>query len=73
MTEIEEMKQTMVKELCDLLIEQRPDITLEQTLEQVFNSDTYAKVIDDKTGLYLQSPRYVYSFLQNELETGKMA
>lgn len=28
--------------------------------------------MDDKTRLYYQSPRYVFSFLETELHTGKM-
>jgi hypothetical protein len=38
----------------------------------VFNSDTYEKVMDEGTGLYYQSPRYVFSYLITELKTGKL-
>lgn len=65
------MKADMVKSLALLLMEQN-ELTMEQALSVVFNSDTYGKVMDDKTRLYYQSPRYVYSFLEAELKKGKM-
>ena len=39
----------------------------------VFNSDTYQKVINEQTHLYYQSPRYVFSFLEEELRIGKFS
>lgn len=65
------MMADMVKNLALLLMEQN-EVTMEQALSIVFNSDTYSKVMDEKTKLYYQSPRYVYSFLETELRKGKM-
>ncbi len=73
MSEIDEMKNDMVKDLTVLLMEKNKSLSMEQALSLVFNSDTYQKLLDDKTCLYYQSPRYVFSYLENELETGKMA
>lgn len=72
MNEIMEMKADMVKNLAMLLIEQNNGMSMNEALSTVFNSDTYRKVTDEKTGLYHQSPRYVFSFLEHELKTGKM-
>ncbi|MBR6715856.1 MAG: hypothetical protein IKI83_05355 [Prevotella sp.] len=36
------------------------------------DSDTYKRLQRDITGLYYQSSRYVYSFLDSELKTGRM-
>ena len=33
----------------------------------------YQIVINPKTGLYFQSPLYVYDFLKNEVLTGRMS
>lgn len=46
---------------------------LQSALRRLYNSDTYAKLLDEQSGLYIQSSRYVYDFLQNEIKTGKMA
>lgn len=72
MSETDEMKSYMVKELAQLLMEQDRSLSMQEALSQVFNSETYQKILDDQTRLYYQSPRYVYSFLEHELKTGKL-
>lgn len=72
MNEISEMKADMVKNLAILLMNQNKDMGMNEALAIVFNSDTYQKVVDDKAGLYYQSPRYVFSFLDNEIRNGKI-
>lgn len=67
-----EMKAYMVNRLAMMLIEHNEDLTMEQALSLVFNSDTYLKVMNDKTRLYYQSPMYVFSFLDQELKEGKL-
>lgn len=44
-----------------------------ESLDTLYNSETYAKLIDRGTGLYFQSTQYVYSFLKQELALGKLA
>ena len=68
----EQMKLDMTKNLAVLLMEENPDITMEQALFCVLNSDTYLRLRNDATHLYYQSPRYVYDFLDKELKVGKM-
>ena len=72
MSEKDLMIADMVKDLAFLLMEQNPELTMEQSLSTVFNSDTYQKILNEKTTLYYQSPRYVFSFLGNELKSGRM-
>ena len=70
MSEQEKMKLNMVKNLALLLVADNPQLTMEQALSAVFNSDTYQRLQRNNTGLYYQSSRYVYSFLDAELKTG---
>lgn len=70
MNEKDNMKLDMVKNLAVLLIDNNEATTMEQALSTVINSDTYQLLQDDVTRLYYQSPRYVYSFLENEIKTG---
>ena len=72
MSERDQMTLDMVKNLALLLQEDNPSLSMDQALSLVINSDTYQRVLNDNTRLYYQSPRYVYSFLDNELKTGKM-
>ena len=72
MSEIDHMKLDMVTNLASLLMEGQPDMSMEQALSVVLNPDTYLRLQENETALYYQSPRYVFSFLQTELTTGKV-
>lgn len=41
---------------------------MQAALEEVYASDTYGKLTDTRTGLYYQSPLYVYDILKEELQ-----
>lgn len=47
-------------------------LDLHTALRRFYNSDTFAKLSDERTGLYIQSSGYVYDFLQQELKEGKI-
>lgn len=68
--EKEYMIESMAKDLVILLIEKH-GMNMETALRTLYNSDTYAKLEDERTHLYYQSSLYVYDFLKNELLTGK--
>ncbi|SEA75508.1 hypothetical protein SAMN05216462_2501 [Xylanibacter ruminicola] len=72
MNEQEQMKLDMVKNLALLLIDNDSNLSMEDALATVLNSDTYTRLMRDSTRLYYQSPRYVYSFLESELKTGSI-
>lgn len=66
------MIEAMAADLAELLSRDF-GMSISESLDTLYNSDTYAKLIDPATGLYFQSTQYVYSFLKNELTTGKIA
>jgi len=72
MNEKELMKLDMVKKLSLLLMESNKNLTMQNALSEVLNSETYRSLSDDNTHLYYQSPFYVYSFLESELKTGSL-
>ena len=72
MNEVMEMKAHMVNKLAMLLLENNKDMSMEQALSIVFNSDTYQKMMNEKTRLYYQSPMYVFAFLDQELKQEKL-
>ena len=61
----------LVKELALRLMEER-GFSMKEALDTIYNSDTYTKVLDLRTGLYSQSTAYVYSILETEILTGKI-
>ena len=72
MNEVMEMKAYMVNRLAMMLLEHNKGMSMEQAFGVVFNSDTYQKMMNDKTHLYYQSPLYVFAFLDQELKQGKL-
>ena len=65
------MIEELVKDLVLKLMEEQK-MSMNEALDAVYNSDTYAKVLDLETGLFSQSTAYVYSILQRELKEGKI-
>ena len=68
MSEIEYMKECMARDLVVMLVDEQK-MSLHGALDALYQSETYAKL---KSGLYFQSPVYVYGFLRKEILTGKM-
>ena len=52
-------------------MEQNSGMTMEEALATVFNSETYRKIMDERTHFYHQSCYYVFAFLKEELTKGK--
>ena len=65
------MTEELVKELALRLMEER-GLTMKQSLDTIYNSETYTKLLDESIGLYSQSTAYVYSILETEILTGKI-
>ena len=65
------MIEELVKELALRLISER-GMSMSEALDMLYNSETYTKILDLRTGLFSQSTAYVYSFLETELLTGKL-
>ncbi len=70
MSDIEYMNECMARDLVVMLTEDM-GMTLQEALDCLYNSETYAKLKDLRTGLYFQSPAYVYGFLRSEILNGK--
>lgn len=47
-------------------------LDMQTALNTLYESETYSKIINPLTGLYFQGSRYVYTYLQNELQTGRV-
>lgn len=71
MSTIDYMNECNVRDLVLMLMEER-GMSLHEAMDAVYNSETYAKMMTPETGLYFQSPVYIYSYLNKELSTGKM-
>lgn len=70
MNEANYMIECTARDLILKLMEEK-NMDIQEALETLYSSDTYKKLKDTRTGLYFQSTGYVYSFLDEELLTGK--
>lgn len=66
MTEIQYMNECMMRDLVMMLIK-KYNVSLSEALDILYNSEIFEKLQDERTGLYFQSPVYVFDFLQKEL------
>lgn len=66
--EFQNMKEEIVKDLISRLMEER-GITMQEAFDIVYQSRLFEKLNNPNTGLYFQSSGYVYSYLQDELNS----
>lgn len=45
---------------------------MKKALDELYTSETFDRLSDPECGLYYESPVYVFSFLKNEIETGRL-
>jgi hypothetical protein len=45
---------------------------LSTAIKEFYNSETFAKLSDEGTGLYIESSAYVYEILKMELSMGRL-
>ncbi len=65
------MKYYVASEMAAMLVKNH-NMSFEQALDILLTSETYKKLSIPETGLYYQSPLYVYDYLENELTSGVM-
>lgn len=56
-------------ELIEMLME-RYNWDIKKSLDTLYSSETFSRLNDPACGLYYESGVYVFSYLQNEIETG---
>lgn len=61
----------ILKDITHYLMEDET-LDIQEALRFIYNSDTYSKLIDETTGLYIQSSGYVYELLKAEYHLGKL-
>lgn len=62
----------LTSELTQMLMEEY-GWDIKRSLDELYSSETFDKLNDPECGLYYQSPVYLFQFLKNEIETGKLA
>ena len=66
------MTECMERDLASMLVEERK-LSIREALDIMYNSETYRALKRPESGLFYQSPLYVMSYLDDEIDTGSMA
>ncbi len=65
----QQMVEYMVQDLVEMLTESQ-GVEYDLAMHTIYDSEIYEKLLDTETGLYRESPAYVYGLLQDELNFG---
>ena len=57
---------------CTAYLMEDSGCDLPTALKEFYNSETFAKLSDESTGLYIESSAYVYEMLKGELTNGRL-
>lgn len=68
---IEYLIEGISKDIISYLMEDN-GLNLTDAISVFHNSETFAKLADPNTGLYIESSAYVYEILKTELRFGKI-
>lgn len=69
--EFQYLKEELTSDLIELLVKDY-NLDIKDAIKTLYESETYTKLNDSNTGLYMQGSLYVYSYLQTELNLGKL-
>ncbi len=71
MSDFDYMNECTTRDLVTMLAEDY-HLTLPEAMDILYNSETFAKLQDAQTGLYFQSPAYIYGYLEQEIKSGQL-
>ena len=61
----------ITKDIISYLMEDN-GYDLSTALKEFYNSETFSKLSDEATGLYIESSAYIYEIFKRELKFGKL-
>ena len=71
MTTRERFMEFTTQRIIQYLMKDR-DMEVDEAMNLFYNSIVFEKLHDEETGLYLESPLYVYDLLKNEIRNGRL-
>ena len=67
----EQLIEYCIQDIVDYISEDE-NVPYDEAMKMFYNSDTFSKVVDEETGLYLESSAYVYEIYKDESIHGKI-
>lgn len=71
MSKKDQLVEYAVQDIVDMIsIDQ--NIEYDEAMNKFYNSEVFVKLLDKETGLYLESPEYVYDLFKDEMNFGQI-
>ena len=67
----EQLIEFCIQDIVEFLVNDK-NIPYDEAMNRLYNSETFSKLVDAETGLYLESSAYVYDLYQIECKNGKI-
>ena len=61
----------VIQDLVEIIVDTQK-IEYDEAMAMLYSSSVYDKVLDTETGLYRESPAYVYGLFQDEMNFGRI-
>lgn len=71
MSKQEQLTEYITGDIVSFIMEDS-GLSMIEAMRRLYSSETFAKINDTETGLYLESPAYVYDIYKNEKENGRL-
>ncbi len=71
MSKQEQLIEYIISDIISFIMEDS-NVSIKDAMQRLYNSQTFAKLNDFETGLYLESPTYVYDIYKNEKANGRI-
>ncbi len=71
MTKQEQLMEYNVQDIIEYMVDDL-QIEFDKAMQIFYNSQTFDKLIDRETGLYLESSAYIYGLFQDERNFGRL-
>ncbi len=71
MSKAEQLMEYNVQDIISYMVEDL-NIEYDKAMDIFYNSETFEKLQDEETGLYLESSAYIYGIFQDERKYGKI-
>lgn len=67
----EQLIEYMIQDIVDMFATDQ-NMEYDEAMNKFYNSKVFEKLQDIKTGLYLESPEYVYDLFKDEMNFGRI-
>ena len=71
MNKRDQLIEYITQDIIAFLVKDR-QIDIAEAMKVFYNSETYEKLLDEDTGLYLEGSPYMYEILKDEMEQGHL-